>query len=35
VLPLAQLRGFLDSLPHLRQMHLITNGARGPVAPTL
>ena len=32
-LPLGQLRDFLDSLPQLRQMHLVSTGARGPVGP--
>jgi EAL domain-containing protein (putative c-di-GMP-specific phosphodiesterase class I) len=34
-LPLGQLRGFLDSLPQLRQMHLSSIGARGPARPAL
>jgi hypothetical protein len=33
-LPLGQLRDFLDSLPQLRQMHLVNPG-RGTVAPKL
>ena len=32
-LPLGQLRDFLDSLPQLRQMHLVSTGARGPAGP--
>ncbi len=32
-LPLAQLRDFLDSLPQLRQMHLVNTGGRGPADP--